>query len=87
MDHHAKKPGRPPLGPGELAPDKLKGLWRLIKHNEARTSNDRRWLCICQCGSTKWVKEQALKHNQSRSCGCTRVKVPAASLSQPSGWR
>ena len=30
----------------------------------------KQWLCLCECGNTKVVREEALLHNRVRSCGC-----------------
>ena len=30
----------------------------------------KQWLCRCECGNTKIVREEALLHNRVRSCGC-----------------
>jgi hypothetical protein len=32
-----------------------------------------KWLCICDCGSTKLVAERNLKEKRTKSCGCLRT--------------
>ncbi|MCC8022369.1 MAG: transcriptional regulator [Clostridiales bacterium] len=34
----------------------------------------RKWLCICACGTERYVNEHNLLSGKSRSCGCQRVK-------------
>lgn len=38
-----------------------------------RSSKPKKWLCICECGIKKEVRQDALKSGQSRSCGCQSV--------------
>jgi hypothetical protein len=45
------------------------GRWTLQKKvNE-------RWLCVCDCGSTRHVLEGNLRKGRSKSCGCQREKL------------
>lgn len=34
----------------------------------------RRWLCQCECGNTKKIRETSLRPNGTKSCGCLRIK-------------
>lgn len=45
------------------------GLWTLD-----RKIGDR-WLCICDCGSTRFVLEFNLRHRKTKSCGCVARKA------------
>lgn len=37
-----------------------------------------RWLCICECGSTRLVLEFNLRHSKTKSCGCVARKTHVA---------
>jgi hypothetical protein len=32
--------------------------------------NQRKWLCRCSCGKTKWIVGRSLVGNNTKSCGC-----------------
>lgn len=33
-----------------------------------------RWLCVCDCGKEKVISSRKLRHGDTRSCGCIRIK-------------
>lgn len=58
------------------------GLWTTI-----REEGDR-WLCVCDCGSTRLVLTKNLKEGRSKSCGCMRNAAHNRSMAKhfaPSG--
>jgi hypothetical protein len=51
------------------------GRWQVIggeRHTSA-TTRIRQTLCVCECGTKRWVAIIALRRGSSKSCGC-RVK-------------
>jgi len=34
-----------------------------------------RWMCVCDCGNTKYVAKSSLLNGESQSCGCLRREV------------
>lgn len=46
--------------------DQKVGMWTLVKPLE----EGKRWLCVCECGTTKSVSTKHLKARATKSCGC-----------------
>ena len=46
------------------------GMWTLIKPATDQGTKDERWLCTCDCGTTRLVRTRVLKERKSLSCGC-----------------
>jgi hypothetical protein len=71
-----------------LSPGMKKGNWTLIERLEPVNGNQM-WLCTCECGTKRRVRQDALKNGISRSCGCLSKKVHhhsiAVALSYNSG--
>lgn len=57
-----------PIKPGDTF-----GKWTV--QNLTRTSKPKKWLCVCECGIKKEVRQDQLKSGESRSCGCRTVAV------------
>lgn len=43
---------------------------RLRVIGRATRHGDTRWVCLCDCGTTKTVKSKPLRNGMTRSCGC-----------------
>ena len=52
-----------------LAPGTKFGRWTVIGDG----GKQGRFLCRCECGTTRVVRAGHLRHGSSRSCGCARV--------------
>lgn len=37
----------------------------------------RKWLCMCECGNIKSIRETALKRGETKSCGCLQKETVA----------
>lgn len=55
----------------DIQPGDRFGKW--VVQYEVSTYRERRYSCICDCGSNRVVLARSLKANTSRSCGCARV--------------
>ena len=51
------------------------GRWRVSSSSEVRSDGRRYWLCVCDCGSERYVRSAHLTSGRSTSCGCYRVEV------------
>ena len=47
--------------------------WTVIGESILTMNGERKWLCECTCGTTRYVLERALKSGGSLSCGCFRL--------------
>lgn len=45
---------------------------RLVAVTEEYRSGYRGYICVCDCGETKWVNISPLKSGRQKSCGCYR---------------
>ncbi len=43
-------------------------------------ANQRKWLCVCECGNTKVTSEDNLKRGHCKSCGCLYSKIGGKSI-------
>lgn len=49
--------------------------WTAIEREaESRNNQKYYWLCVCDCGTKKYIAESSLKRGLSRSCGCASIK-------------
>lgn len=46
------------------------GKWRVVEY-----IGNRRWRCLCDCGTEKDVATQTLTNGISKSCGCRKAEV------------
>lgn len=47
------------------------GRWKVIDEAPSRNNNHTiYWLCQCECGTIREVRQQGLKSGKSQSCGC-----------------
>ncbi len=51
---------------------------RLVAIEVALKRGNRRWICRCDCGTTKPVLQQSLLSGLTHSCGCLRREATAA---------
>ena len=49
---------------------KLTALYKLHNYNKKGTY----WLCVCECGNFKEVRQQDLKRGYVKSCGCALIR-------------
>ena len=51
------------------------GRLLVLEPRQAGCINKRKWLCKCDCGSIKVIRERMMKRGQVRSCGCLRKEM------------
>lgn len=56
----------------DLAGQKF-GRWTAKEKLESKY-NASRWLCVCECGTTKPLYTHTLRSEMSKSCGCLRLE-------------
>lgn len=45
-----------------------------ITIRNTRNRQERKWLCLCDCGTEKYILERSLLYGGTKSCGClTRI--------------
>ena len=50
-----------------------------ITIRNTRNRQERKWLCLCDCGTEKYILERSLLHGGTKSCGClTRINSAKA---------
>lgn len=52
------------------------GKWTLLEP----LPEENRWLCRCDCGTTRRVLTKNLKERVSKSCGCARTAAHHAAM-------
>lgn len=45
------------------------GFWSVISESDP-LCGDKAWLCCCECGTEKPVRDESLRNGTSQSCGC-----------------
>lgn len=51
---------------------RLTVLDNVIEFNNNQGRPERKWLCRCDCGTEKYIRERALRTGNTKSCGCYR---------------
>ena len=64
-----------------VAGDKV-GRWTILGDCTLSSRNERKWLCLCDCGTERYVLERSLLYGGSISCGCLR-KERASEVNSP----
>lgn len=54
--------------------------WTVI--SQATTAHGFRWLCRCECGTEKIVRQDQLKRGISKSCGCWKSEVAKKQITE-----
>ena len=50
------------------------GRWTCLDSVELTEKGEKKWLCRCDCGTERYVRERSLKYGGSKSCGCLRTE-------------
>ena len=53
------------------------GRLLVVKYNQEKSNETHRcyWDCICDCGNTKTIRQDALTMGRARSCGCYQKEI------------
>jgi len=62
------------------------GLWTALKETGDRRNGAILWLCQCDCGTLRKVKDWSLRTGRSRGCGCNRIYTNASSGEDHYNW-
>lgn len=54
----------------KLTMDDKFGLLTVIDYASPSKYRHKQWLCRCECGNTKVIREEALLKGRAKSCGC-----------------
>lgn len=57
-----------------MAPQQKFNLWTVLAAALPRKGR-KYWLCVCECGTFREVKEENLKRNHTKSCGCQKMQA------------
>lgn len=57
------------------------GRWTVLDKYEITPKGERKWLCRCECGTTRYVLERSLLYGGSASCGCLRKERAEKAIS------
>ena len=61
------------MAAAELAGSKF-GRWLVLSRSENNKPGKTMWNCVCECGTTRVVRGDALIGNKTFSCGCLRTE-------------
>lgn len=51
------------------------GRWKVVDVADSDKTNKRRWLCVCECGTTRVVRNAGLLNGSTQSCGCLKIEI------------
>ena len=55
-----------------LIGQKFSKLLVICKSTEEKKTRQLVWKCLCDCGNTTYVDSYSLRHNKTKSCGCSQ---------------
>lgn len=55
--------------------------WTVLDHIIRTPKGERKYLCVCDCGTERYVLERSLLYGGSKSCGCLQKESVAAAIS------
>ena len=60
----------------EIYPGARIGSWTVLEEIP-RADSERKWLCLCDCGTQRPVLDRSLRYGNSMSCGCRTIQIAA----------
>ncbi|MBQ7283336.1 MAG: hypothetical protein IJW74_00555 [Oscillospiraceae bacterium] len=57
-----------------VVPGQKIGSWLVADDYMLSKNGEKKWHCICNCGTERYVLEHSLKYGGSLSCGCARIE-------------
>jgi hypothetical protein len=76
LDAQARRGDKPFIG--RVLPGQRIGLWSVTERFERRADSHLYRLCICSCGTERYVYEHDLWKRKSTSCGKTKLHLRAS---------
>ncbi len=61
----------------KVSDGKTVGRWTIIRSTTPNERGQKRWLCQCECGTRRSVRDIELKLGNSSSCGCFQREFPS----------
>ena len=53
------------------------GRWTVIRRAYSEPGSEAKWLCQCECGTTRSIVGHQLRSGHSKSCGCLAAELSA----------
>ena len=66
---------------GKILPEQKFGRWTVLDDITLTHKGERKYLCLCECGTMRYVLERSLLYGGSKSCGCLQKESAAAAVS------
>lgn len=54
------------------------GRWTAISYSRLHVGGISKWLCVCECGTERYVTAGSLRYGHSKSCGCLNRELASS---------
>lgn len=66
--------------PKSLVGEKV-GRWLVLDDCQISPKGEKSWLCRCECGTERYVRDRSLRYGGSQSCGCLQREASSKAAS------